>query len=115
MPFTTQELAEELAIREAAENRRRGITPPDNHARPGDFRDLPEEPTEFLIWSEEHMAWWRPGGLGYTGFMRDAGRFSKEKAESICREANFDQNFNECPVPLTSVMAQAMELKGRGR
>jgi len=34
----------------------------------------------YLIWSNEHAAWWRPNVLGYTPFFEEAGRYSREKA-----------------------------------
>jgi len=41
----------------------------------------------YLIWSNEHRAWWRPGGYGYTAVLLEAGRYSREKALHICRDA----------------------------
>lgn len=41
----------------------------------------------YLIWSNEHHGWWRPGGWGYGRGLRGAGRFSRENALRICREA----------------------------
>lgn len=43
---------------------------------------------KYLIWSNEHRAWWAPGGLGYTTLTHAAGRYSKEAAEDICKKAN---------------------------
>ena len=42
----------------------------------------------FLIWSEEHGAWWRPGRAGYTRSIREAGRYSLEEAGDIVKKAN---------------------------
>jgi hypothetical protein len=42
----------------------------------------------FLVWSEEHGAWWRPGRMGYTRSIREAGRYSLEDAADICERAN---------------------------
>ncbi len=42
----------------------------------------------WLIWSHEHKAWWKPGGLGYTKDRREAGRFMQSEAAQICFEAN---------------------------
>jgi hypothetical protein len=73
------------------------------------------QPTEYLIWSEEHWAWWRPARRGYTTSMRQAGRYPKDEAEAICSSANFGLNFNEVPVPITPAIRTALELKGSGR
>lgn len=41
----------------------------------------------YLIWSNEHGAWWRPNSCGYTGDMWEAGRYTKEKATDVCQKA----------------------------
>lgn len=43
---------------------------------------------QYLIWSNEHAAWWRSGHLGYTEIISKAGRYSREEAEQICADAN---------------------------
>jgi hypothetical protein len=55
---------------------------------------------EFLIWSEEHNAWWRAGGHGYTMSIASAGRFSKSKADAIVHNANGGRTFCEIAVPV---------------
>ena len=35
---------------------------------------------KFYIWSQEHEAWWKPGGMGYTRRRLLAGRFTIEEA-----------------------------------
>lgn len=39
----------------------------------------------YLIWSNEHKSWWRPNSRGYTRRIEDAGRYSVDEAEAICR------------------------------
>lgn len=39
----------------------------------------------WLIWSNEHAAWWNPERLGYTQRIEKAGRYSLEEAET-CAE-----------------------------
>lgn len=41
----------------------------------------------YLIWSNEHMAWWRPGSAGYTTHAEAAGRYTHEQALSISANA----------------------------
>jgi len=36
---------------------------------------------EYLIWSGEHNAYWRPDGAGYSTRIRDAGRYTLEDAK----------------------------------
>ena len=42
----------------------------------------------YVIWSEEHGAWWGPGKMGYTRSFRGAGRYSRLEAEQIALGAN---------------------------
>jgi hypothetical protein len=42
----------------------------------------------YVIWSEEHGAWWRPGKRGYTRQLAKAGRYEKAEAEEIVTKAN---------------------------
>lgn len=34
----------------------------------------------FLLWSNKHSAWWRPGARGYTADRAEAGRFTQAEA-----------------------------------
>jgi hypothetical protein len=43
---------------------------------------------QYVIWSEEHGAWWGAAEWGYTVSLRAAGRFSKARAEEIVDKAN---------------------------
>lgn len=38
----------------------------------------------YLIWSNQHRAWWRPNSQGYTTHLLSAGRYEKAEALSIC-------------------------------
>lgn len=35
---------------------------------------------EYLVWSNEHRAWWRPKAAGYTVHMAAAGRYTRDEA-----------------------------------
>ena len=41
----------------------------------------------YLIWSNEHRAWWRPESRGYTVHVDEAGIYDRNKALSICAKA----------------------------
>ena len=43
---------------------------------------------EWLIWSDEHRAWWKPNENGYTENIREAGRYAFEDACRIVFDAN---------------------------
>lgn len=41
----------------------------------------------YLVWSNEHDGWWKAGRWGYDPGLRSAGRFSRDEALRICRDA----------------------------
>ena len=41
--------------------------------------------TTYMIWSNEHRAWWRPGRRGYTTLTVSAGRYSAAEADAILK------------------------------
>jgi hypothetical protein len=43
---------------------------------------------EYVIWSFEHRAWWRPGEMGYTESVFEAGLYTKAQADRIVTKAN---------------------------
>ena len=44
----------------------------------------------FLIWSNQHGAWWRPLRRGYTQIIDEAGRYSAAEAEAIVKQCTLD-------------------------
>ena len=42
---------------------------------------------DYLIWSTVHQAWWREKSAGYTTEISEAGRYTNDKALSICASA----------------------------
>lgn len=60
---------------------------------------------KYVIWSEEHGAWWDHPHRGYTRSLEHAHRFSRAEATEIARSANehLDPNtgrsFNEFVLP----------------
>lgn len=47
---------------------------------------------KYLIWSNEHNAWWCPDHCGYTSSVDKAGRYSLSEAIEICNGANYGWN-----------------------
>ena len=43
---------------------------------------------DFLIWSIEHNAWWKPLSRGYTEKREQAGRYTFQEACKIVKGAN---------------------------
>ena len=76
--------------------------------------DDPGEPDEeespvYLVFSVEHLAWWKPGGRGYTKRMSEAGRYTRRQAVTISTRAIIgsmamrDGILPELPVKLADV------------
>ncbi len=42
---------------------------------------------KYLIWSNEHSAWWMPRQEGYTTHWLKAGVYTEAEAINICRSA----------------------------
>jgi len=56
----------------------------------------------WVVWSEEHGAWWRPGHWGYTRSLRQAGRYDRAEAMDIAARGNIACDppaFNEVAMP----------------
>ncbi|MEO3869379.1 hypothetical protein ABGB18_11155 [Nonomuraea sp. B12E4] len=71
------------------------------------MRDIQEPPVKvYLVWSNEHGAWWRPNRCGYTGDLWQAGRYTEKEAAEICRKAA--HGWREGSLP-PEVMVPAME------
>jgi hypothetical protein len=41
----------------------------------------------YLVWSNEHRGWWGPCARGYSPGMGGAGRYTRDQALRICRDA----------------------------
>jgi hypothetical protein len=61
---------------------------------------------QYVIWSIEHGAWWRPGRSGYTPRVTSAGCYDQTEAEAILARANFVR-VNECAIPVECVIPVA--------
>lgn len=46
-----------------------------------------DNPCVYLIWSNEHQAWWGPDRCGYVRAVTQAGRYSRSEAIEICKRA----------------------------
>jgi hypothetical protein len=49
---------------------------------------LPLMADDYVIWSFEHTAWWRPRSCGYTPHLYEAGHYSQAEADAIVADAN---------------------------
>ncbi len=75
--------------------------------RPTRETKLDLESDFYLVWSNEHAAWWSPDGCGYSKGLLGAGRYSRARALAICRDAlgtaGHLGTFAELPVRLRDV------------
>lgn len=68
----------------------------------------------WIILSNEHSAFWRPNMAGYTRILEEAGRYTKEEAEEICKSrhgGNPDINGVYAEVALIAPEAEKHEAK----
>jgi len=67
----------------------------------------------YLIWSNQHGAWWRPRRAGYTTVTLLAGRYDADEADEILREANFNPsappNEVKCLAPPAAAIVDEMQ------
>lgn len=67
---------------------------------------------KYLVWSNEHNAWWRPDYCGYTNHIQAAGRYSREVAVKICTGANYGFARGERPNEIPVLELDAMDAIG---
>jgi hypothetical protein len=63
---------------------------------------------DYLIWSNEHGAWWGPGRMGYVKRVADAGRYSPREALEICIKAMPGRSGSE---PLREIPVRAIDVE----
>ena len=54
----------------------------------------------YLVWSNEHGAWWRTHAHGYTLHLKEAGRFTRKEAISYSKARDWrpGERLPELPV-----------------
>lgn len=57
-------------------------------SRPPLPKKKPKQTNDWLIWSNEHDAWWGPNSMGYRLNRGEAGRYSFDEARTIVLSAN---------------------------
>lgn len=69
----------------------------------------------YLIWSNEHRAWWKPNSCGYTTNIIEAGTYSQVQMAEIVQGATFDwtEAPNEVPVRVSDIPAAAQDWLAR--
>ena len=69
--------------------------------------------SEYLIWSNEHRAWWKPSSQGYTTELSRAGRYSRDEAISICANARDRWGAKSIPSEIPVVARDVHEAEER--
>lgn len=67
----------------------------------------------YLIWSNEHRAWWGPKSCGYTKAASRAGRYGREEAIYICSHARDGWSTGDIPSEVPVLEADALECEKR--
>ncbi|WP_226893875.1 hypothetical protein [Nisaea sediminum] len=76
---------------------------------------VPDAPTTsaetgcYVIWSNEHRAWWGPNRSGYRAKLEDAGRYTRDEAVRICTHARGGRQFNHNPSEVPLLESDAAE------
>lgn len=63
----------------------------------------------WLIWSNEHAAWWKPRGMGYTGIIGEAGRFSFGESVAYCEAMSRHQGADGVPKEVALLAPEAVK------
>src|SRR5690242_12121938 len=70
----------------------------------------------YLIWSNEHGAWWRPNAAGYTIQLEKAGRYSRSEALKHCagRDQEPGKPLPELPIKEDDLVSVLIPLRVNG-
>lgn len=63
----------------------------------------------YVIWSNEHSAWWGPNRHGYTTVLSGAGYYSRAAAISIARDARGGWRKGENPPEIAIPLPDAID------
>lgn len=63
--------------------------------------------SEYVVWSNEHRAWWGPSHAGYRAKLADAGRYTRDDALAICHGARGGREHNDNPSEVPLLLADA--------
>ena len=70
--------------------------------------DKPATERNYLIWSNEHRAWWGSSRCGYSPGVMGAGQYTRDQAIGICRDALLSSAqvgvIAEIPVHLSDIL-----------
>jgi hypothetical protein len=62
---------------------------------------------DYLVWSNEHHAWWGPNNAGYYRKLEAAGHYTRADALKICVNARGGRRYNENPSEVPVLLSDA--------
>lgn len=62
----------------------------------------------YVIWSNEHRAWWGPNHAGYCSRVEAAGEYTREEALGICIGARGGRRYNDNPTEVPVLYEDAV-------
>lgn len=71
------------------------------------FASITGDGKNYLVWSNEHRAWWGPNRAGYYSSIAAAGRYTRDEALKICVGARGGRQFNKNPSETPVLLADA--------
>lgn len=66
----------------------------------------------YLVWSNEHRAWWRANGQGYTTSIEHAGIYTRDRALDIARTSRDGWSIHGVP---DEIAVAAADIQARAR
>lgn len=69
----------------------------------------PPPRVDYVIWSNEHQAWWGPGKHGYTRYLTQAGHYSRAEAQLIAADARGGWDPGKPPPEIALPLRDALE------
>ena len=63
--------------------------------------------SNYVVWSNEHAAWWGPNRAGYYTRLVAAGHYTRDEALRICISARGGREFNSNPSEIPILFADA--------
>lgn len=63
----------------------------------------------YVIWSNEHRAWWGPGERGYVERLADAGCYPRSRAVEIAKHAQDGRARRDPPPEIALPYSDALE------
>lgn len=63
---------------------------------------------DYVVWSNEHKAWWGPNNRGYANRLGNAGHYTRDEALKICGDARGGWCWEGAPPEMPMRLADAL-------